>query len=327
MTNRIRESRLERDVVRRVSASGVDVLRHQGIWRENLARALLCVVALFSMVFGLAGCDRRPVTERNASEPGGTGAAPMEHSASSIPSVHLLVDASEAMLFGAASGGRWRPAASAAPLTQEGMKYGLYTLTRRLGESRGEKAKPPSNSCSNPSVNIVDVPQLDADVIAVSANWNALPRTPSVHSTQQRAYRNLVAQWLRAQGIADPLVKITQIVRIDLEGDNTDEVLIAANLLRGTGRSARPGDYSVVLLRKIAKGEVQSIPLVEEYYFTGCIGKCAPAAHRVAALLDVSGDGVMEVVLAWRNYERRGKTVYQIERGEVRNVLSWVCNP
>ena len=134
MTNRIRESRLERDVVRRVSASGVDVLRHQGIWRENLARALLCVVALFSMVFGLAGCDRRPVTERNASEPGGTGAAPMEHSASSIPSVHLLVDASEAMLFGAASGGRWRPAASAAPLTQEGMKYGLYTLTRRLDD-------------------------------------------------------------------------------------------------------------------------------------------------------------------------------------------------
>jgi len=178
VTNRIRESRLNRDLVRRVSVTAVDVLKHQEIWRENLVRALLCLAPLFLMVFGLSGCDRRPVMERNASEPGGPSAAPMEQRASSIPSVHLLVDASEAMLFGAASGGRWLPAASAAPLTQEGMKYGLYTLTGRLGESPGEKAKPSSKSCSNPSVNIVDVPQLDADVIAVSANWNALPRTP-----------------------------------------------------------------------------------------------------------------------------------------------------
>jgi hypothetical protein len=176
-------------------------------------------------------------------------------------------------------------------------------------------------------VDIVDVPETDADVIAVSANWHALPRTPSVLSTQQWVYRDLVAKWLRAQGIVDPLVNITQILRVDLEGDKTDEVLIAANLLRGDGASARPGDYSVVLLRKIMKGEVQSIPVVEEYYFTGCVGECTPAAHRVAALLDMNGDGVIEIVLAWRDYKRRGKTVYRVEGGDVRNVLSWACGP
>jgi hypothetical protein len=205
------------------------------------------------------------------------------------------------------------------------MKYGLYTLTRRLGESRGGKARPLSEPCSNPSVDIVDVPQVDADVIAVGANWDALPRTPAVHSTRQRAYRDLVAMWLRAKGIADPVVNITQLLRIDLEGDDTDEVLIAANLIRGAGTSARAGDYSVVLLRKIMKGEVQTIPLVEEYYFTGCIGECAPAVHRIAALLDLNGDGVIEVVLAWRDYEGRGKTVYQTEGDEVKKVLSWAC--
>ena len=110
-------------------------------------------------------------------------------------------------------------------------------------------------------------------------------------------------------------------------GDNTDEVLIAANLVRGAGTSARPGDYSVVLLRKITKGEVQTIPLVEEYYLTACIGECAPATHRVAALLDMSGDGVIEIVLAWRDYKGRGKAVYQVEDGEVTNVLSWACAP
>ena len=81
----------------------------------------------------------------------------------------------------------------------------------------------------------------------------------------------------------------------------------------------------MVLLRKIMKGEVQTIPLVEEYYFTGCIGECAPAVHRIAALLDLNGDGVIEVVLAWRDYEGRGKTVYQTEGDEVKKVLSWSC--
>jgi hypothetical protein len=279
------------------------------------------------MLFGLAGCERKPLPERHASEPDGLNAARVEARTSSIPTVHLVVDASEAILFGAVNDGRWLSAASAAPLTQEGVKYGLYTLTRRLGESRGGKARPPSEPCSNPSLDIVDVPQVDADVIAISANWNALPRTPSIHGARQRAYRDLVAKWLREHGIADPLVNITQLLRIDLEGDNTDEVLIAANLLRGAGTSARPGDYSVVLLRKTTKGEVQTIPLVEEYYLADCVRKCAPAAHRVAALLDLNGDGVIEVMLAWRDYKGRGKTVYQVQGGEVRNVLSWACVP
>jgi hypothetical protein len=285
------------------------------------------VVPLFSLLVGLAGCERKPLAERNTHEPDGPTAARVESRASTGVTVHPLVDAGEAMLFGAVTDGRWLPVESASPLIREGMMYKLYTLTGRLGERRGGKAKPPSARCSSLSLDILDVPQVDADVIAVSGNWNALPRAPSVQNTQQRAYRDLVDKWLREQGIADPLVNITQLLRIDLDGDNTDEVLITANLVRGAGTSARPVDYSVVLLRKITKGELETIPLVEEYYLTGCIGECVPAAHRVAALLDMSGDGVIEVVLAWRGFEGRGKTVYQVEGGEVRNVLSWACAP
>jgi hypothetical protein len=303
------------------------MLNYRRLWCTSQTCPLLCLVPLFLVMSVLAACERKPLPERQVSESKGPNTARAEPGASSIPSVHVLVDASEAMLFGAIMDGRWLPAESAAPLTRKGMKYGLYTLTRRLGESRGGEATPPSKACSNPRVDIADVPQTDADVIAVGGNWHALPRTPSVHSTQQWVYRDLVAKWLRAKGIADPVVNITQILRVDLEGDKTDEVLIAANLLRGDVASAKAGDYSVVLLRKIMKGEVQSIPVVEEYYFTGCIGECAPAAHRVAALLDVNGDGVMEIVLAWRGYKGRGKTVYQVEGGDVRNVLSWACGP
>jgi hypothetical protein len=305
----------------------VDVLKRRGMRRENRRRPLLYVATLFAVLFCLGGCARKPLPERHASEPDGANAVRVEARASSIRTVHLVVDAGESMLLGAVSEGRWLSPDSAAPLTREGAKYGLYTLTRRLGESRGGKATPPSQPCANPSVHIVNVPQVNADVIAISGDSNALPRTPSIQSTRQRPYRNLVARWLREHGIADPSVNITQLLRIDLEGDNTDEVLIAANLLRGAGASARRGDYSVVLLRKIIKGEVQTIPLLEEYYLADCAGNCAPAAHRIAALLDINGDGVMEVILAWRDYKGRGKTVYQVQGSDVRSVLSWACAP
>jgi hypothetical protein len=250
-----------------------------------------------------------------------------EPRASPAPTVHFIVDAAEGMLFGAVANRRWLPAGNAAPLIREGMKYRLYRLTGPLDERLGGAARPPPETCSNPTVRIADAPPGDEDVIAVSGDSNALPRAPSVQSTRQPAYRDRVAQWLRARGIADPSVNITQLLRVDLEGDNVDEVLIAANRLRGAGTSAQAGDYAVVLMRKITAGAVQTIPLAEEYYPTGCIADCAPAAYRVAAVLDVSGDGVMEVVLSWRNYEARGKSIYRAEEGGMVRTLAWECAP
>lgn len=267
---------------------------------------------------------RRGFPEQHASEPE-RPVARSEPRASPAPPVHFIVDAAEGMLFGAVANRRWLGAGNAAPLIREGMKYRLYRLTGPLGERLGGAARPPPESCSNPTVRIADAPPGDEDVIAVSDDSNALPRAPSVQSTRQVAYRDRVAQWLRARGIADPSLNITQLLRVDLEGDNVDEVLIAANRLRGAGTSAQTGDYAVVLMRKITAGAVQTIPLAEEYYPTGCIADCAPAAHRVAAVLDVSGDGVMEVILSWRNYEARGKSIYRAEEGGMVRTLAWEC--
>jgi hypothetical protein len=269
---------------------------------------------------------RREFPEQHASEPE-RPVARSEPRASPAPTVHFIVDAAEGMLFGAVANRRWLPAGNAGPLIREGLKYRLYRLTGPVDERLGGAARPPPETCSNPTVRIADAPPGDEDVIAVSGASNALPRAPSVQSTRQLAYRDRVAQWLRARGIADPSPNITQLLRVDLEGDNVDEVLIAANRLRGAGTSAQAGDYAVVLMRKITAGAVQTIPLAEEYYPTGCIADCAPAAHRVAAVLDVSGDGVMEVVLSWRNSEARGKSIYRAEEGGMVRTLAWECAP
>jgi hypothetical protein len=250
------------------------------------------------------------------------------HTASEPQATHPpypIVDAREAILFGAVDDSRWLDAPSAAAAVQDGMTYELYTLTRRIGERRGGKAGPPRETCSNATVTIADVPRGEQDVIAVGGGWNAMPRVPRAQSRQQPVYLDFVAQWLRGRAMTDTRANITQLIRVDLDGDRAEEVLISANVLRGAGTSARAGDYGVVLLRRIAAGDVQIIPLAEEYYPTGCTADCAPARHHVAALLDVNGDGVMEVVLAWENYEGRGKTIYRWDGEKMVKALSWTC--
>jgi hypothetical protein len=290
-------------------------------------RLLLCRGSFLAVLLGLAGCGRSAVPERAPEEPVHPAAAPAEPGAPATPALRPIVDAGEAQLFGAVAGGRWLPADSAAPMIREGTTYQLYTLTRRLGEQQSGAAGPPAETCTNPTVEITGVQQAQEDIIAVGGEWNALPRVPSRQSTEQHEYHQVLAQWLQARGIADPTVNLTQLLRVDLEGDGAEEVLIAANLLRGAGTSALAGDYSVVLLRRVVGGEVQTLPLAHEYYPDGCIAVCAPAARRIAAVLDLSGDGVMEVVLAWQDYEGRGKTIYRVEDTRVEEVLSWVCAP
>ena len=71
-------------------------------------------------------------------------------------------------------------------------------------------------------------PKLDKGVIALAAPWNALPRKPRIADTTQQVYVDAVRDFLKTKGIAQPTVKIDNIVRVDLHGDGEEEVLISA---------------------------------------------------------------------------------------------------
>ena len=58
--------------------------------------------------------------------------------------------------------------------------------------------------------------------------WNALPRKPAIADATQSVYVEAVCDFLKNRGIADPKVRITRILRVDLEGDGEEEVLISA---------------------------------------------------------------------------------------------------
>lgn len=148
---------------------------------------------------------------------------------------------------------------------------------------------------------------------------------PVVQDITQSAYHVAAATWLRAHGVANPKVNLSQILRIDLEGDGTDEVLLSGSRQASLVTFAQPGDYAFVLLRKVVAGTVETIPIVEEYYPKGCIAECAPVAYRIAAALDINGDGVLEVVVEFSYFEGTGKSVYGVKGKEVVQLMSWRC--
>jgi len=65
-------------------------------------------------------------------------------------------------------------------------------------------------------------------VIGLAAAWNALPRKPLIADASQSVYVEAVRDFLKSHGIADPQVRITPILRVDLDGDGEEEVLISA---------------------------------------------------------------------------------------------------
>ena len=63
----------------------------------------------------------------------------------------------------------------------------------------------------------------------------------------QVVYRQAAAAILRAHGIAQPHVQLTQVLRVDLDGDGAPEVLVTATYYQdGIAPHAAAGNYSLV---------------------------------------------------------------------------------
>lgn len=246
-------------------------------------------------------------------------------------SVHAVVDAEEGCLMGGLSGGKWLEADAVKTMLKGGERYRLYTLTKAVGEVVGASPESAGEPCTD-TQGVKFTPEA-REGVAVGGDWNALPRVPRLASANDAVYRRLVAGILRKHGFVRPKVNITQVIRIDLDGDGREEVLVSATHLagglggadRGMAFRAEPGDYSLVLLRKIVNGRVRDIPLVEEYFPRKDSEHWTPNQHKVAAVLDLNGDGRMEVILHGAYYEGSWSTVFRLDGDKVENVFGCGC--
>lgn len=232
-------------------------------------------------------------------------------------------------LMGGTLDGKWTAADKLAPLLRGGETYTVYELLRKVGTVSGAKPASEGPPCED-TLFVKFSPVAEGENrIGVGGDWNAQPRLPKIESGASATYRAAVASLLRSKGIRRPVVNIVKVVRVDLEGDGVDEVLI--NATRGhhwpsgsISHRFEAGDYSLVLLRKVIGGKVEHI-IIEGEFHPRAVADSVPNEYKVAAVLDLNGDGRMEVVLAGAYYEGAWKTVYTIDGRKVTSVLDCGC--
>ncbi len=238
-----------------------------------------------------------------------------------------IVAVEHGFLLGAGGSGKWVQMEDAAKTVHGGEQYHLYTLTERLGVVKGGKPHAFEEPC--PDQQVVNLtPKPKSGTIAVAGSWNALPRIPKVQDPTQPVYQKAVADFLVSKGIHSPKVKITKIVRIDLDGDGQEEVLISATNYFTKDGSVPPstvaGSYSCVLLRRMVGDKVETV-LVDGEFYPKAAERSAPNSYEISAVLDLDGDGKMEVILDTGYYEGGGTAVYSLTGKKPRQVLTVGC--
>ena len=176
-------------------------------------------------------------------------------------------------------------------------------------------------------------PKPDKGVVAIAAPWNALPRKVQVLDPTQKVYADAVRDFLKIKGIEQPKVKIDNIIRADLDGDGEEEVLISATNYFSKDASvpmrSPAGSYLMVLLRRVVAGKVETQLVEGEFHPKAYVRKedsfDAPNAYKVIAVLDLDGDGKMEIVVNSRYYEGEATTIYRCDPKKVEELLSIGC--
>jgi hypothetical protein len=263
------------------------------------------------------------------------GSALLICSAAAAPDLHPIVEVQSGYLFGAIADGKWIKTDEAAKSMANEVTYRVYGLTESLGEAKGGKAKLEDVPCEE-TFFVTLSPKPEKGLIAIAAPWNALPRKPSVADTTQQIYIDAVRDFLKTKGIEQPKVKIDSILRIDLDGDGEEEVLISAtNYFRKDDHvpmRSPAGSYSMVLLRRVVAGKVETQLVEGEFYAKAYPTPTendasfnAPNAYKVIGTYDLDGDGKLEIVVHSQYYEGEMNTIYKCDPKKAEAVLSVGC--
>ncbi|MBK9924033.1 MAG: hypothetical protein IPP66_01965 [Anaerolineales bacterium] len=227
------------------------------------------------------------------------------------------------ILLGGTENGEWLSPESTVSRLSGGETYQGFMDTGPTGTIKGNlpKLNPP---CRQYQVETDSYPA-GGRAVAITGGWNAVPRTPQDISNNQDLYVEEIRQWLIGKGFSEPTIKINQILRVDMEGDGTDEVLISAsNFVEPTGHTVQLGDYSLVVMRKVTGNTVETLPVVGDYY-DQYVENQFPLTYRSLFVADLNDDGILEILVGATRWEGNGVLAYEVKGTEIHEIYNLSC--
>lgn len=217
------------------------------------------------------------------------------------------------VILGGTLDGEWVDAEEIVP--DDGELYRLYTLTGYLGETEGSGLIETELDIIITG-NMIDLTPETEDAsgnyFAISCDWDPLPRQPEILDTSDENFRNAIAGLLKKGEWGFDEIKIMDAVSVDLDGDGTAETIIRAVIPDPEFEYTGDFDwdhYSIAVLIQEEDDGSRLTPICGEW-----IGI---AKDIDLAVMDVNGDGVMEIVEASSYYEHTESRIWFMEDGEI----------
>ncbi len=211
---------------------------------------------------------------------------------------------------------RWITDQKIAKIMRKTDSYNIYSINRIVGKITGIKLKRDEIFGEYYFDSSNKVSKKDG-LLAVSDEINALPRIPEIMNVNNGTYQDIVKKFLNSKGIKNPQVNITSLLRCDLDGDGSKEVIISATTPRPDYEKAWAGcfngDYSCVLLRKNI-GKITKTILIDGEFYMERSTLVTTRVYENTHILDLNGDGKMEIITRSHYYEGFCVIVYSIEK-------------
>jgi len=224
------------------------------------------------------------------------------------------------VLLGGVQAGAWlAPDQAASYMAQPyGWEYDIYPFAKEAFHLHGSAPEfsPPYHEYFVST----EISRSEFGMVAVAQSWPVLQRDVQELSSDSELYQRAVLDWLASEEISQPQLGTLRIYRVDIEGDGVDEIFISATHLDGSQHTTKSGDYSVILMRKVAGNDAVTLPIVADVYHSQEAEITFPQAYSLGNFIDLNQDGVLEVVVDIQRWEGDGAAVYQINGQEITQV-------
>jgi hypothetical protein len=224
----------------------------------------------------------------------------------------------DASLLGGVQDGKWLTAEQTYPKLKDKNEFLLIGQTEKEKVSVIVGTKSEHSTCG-------DLPDIEFSgrlvsrlALGAAAKWNPVPRFGKRIPFTDPAVQKIAADFLKSKKIKPVKMEVYQSMRVDLDGDGTEEIILTADYFVTEQTEAHfYSDHSFVLLRKIVNGQPQTILIDGDFTKKFIL--------LVEAIADLNGDGILELVIGVDSEKGQLKRVYEFNKNIPAKVLELNC--